>query len=172
PCRLISEIVMTAEWKSPGASVSSSVKPLRDESGPGSRSGLVVLSAHAAAPSASTAAVVSRARLRSIHFLLLSSMDDAAVSIGYAGMTTGAGGRSHRAQATCRITRQGLPAAKTPSGTSRATTLPAPITEREPIVTPGRMIAPPPTHRSSPIVTGLPHSLPLRATGRHGRMGG
>src|SRR4029077_20532604 len=32
-----------------------------------------------------------------------------------------------------RITRQGLPAAKTPSGISRVTTLPAPITDREPI---------------------------------------
>ena len=32
-----------------------------------------------------------------------------------------------------RMTRHGLPAAKTPSGTSRVTTLPAPITAREPM---------------------------------------
>jgi hypothetical protein len=32
-----------------------------------------------------------------------------------------------------RIIRQGLPAANTPSGMSRVTTLPAPITDREPI---------------------------------------
>jgi hypothetical protein len=31
-----------------------------------------------------------------------------------------------------------LSAAKTPAGTSRVTTLPAPITARAPIVTPGR----------------------------------
>ena len=47
-----------------------------------------------------------------------------------------------------RMTRQGFPAANTPSGTSRVTTLPAPITVREPMRTPGRMIAPPPTHTS------------------------
>ena len=37
-----------------------------------------------------------------------------------------------------RITRHGLPAANTPSGMSRVTTLPAPMTAREPILTPGR----------------------------------
>ena len=42
-------------------------------------------------------------------------------------------------------TRAGLPAATIPSGTSRATTAPAPITQSAPIVTPGRMIAPAPT---------------------------
>ena len=40
--------------------------------------------------------------------------------------------------AISRMTRQGLPAANTPSGISRVTTLPAPMTAREPIVTPGR----------------------------------
>ena len=49
-----------------------------------------------------------------------------------------------------RITRHGLPAANTPAGTSRVTTLPAPITARAPMVTPGRMIAPPPTQTSAP----------------------
>ena len=34
------------------------------------------------------------------------------------------------------------------------TTLPAPITQRLPIVTPGQIIAPPPIQQSSPIVTG------------------
>jgi hypothetical protein len=57
-----------------------------------------------------------------------------------------------------RMTRQGLPAANTPGGTSRVTTLPAPITARSPIFTPGQMIAPPPTQTSDPISTGLPNS--------------
>jgi hypothetical protein len=47
-----------------------------------------------------------------------------------------------------RMTRHGLPAANIPSGTSRVTTLPA--TARDPIRTPGRMIAPPPIHTSDP----------------------
>ena len=59
---------------------------------------------------------------------------------------------------TSRTTRHGLPAANTPSGTSRVTTLPAPITARAPICTPGRMMAPPPTHTSAPISTGFPNS--------------
>jgi hypothetical protein len=42
-----------------------------------------------------------------------------------------------------RMTRHGLPAATIPSGTSRVTTLHAPTTARDPMVTPGRMIAPP-----------------------------
>ena len=54
-----------------------------------------------------------------------------------------------------RITRQGLPAAKTPSGMSRVTTLPAPITALCPIRTPGKMIAPPPTQTSDPKLAGL-----------------
>ena len=55
-----------------------------------------------------------------------------------------------------RMTRQGLPAANTPSGMSLVTTLPAPTTDRGPIRTPGQMIAPPPIHVSSPISTLLP----------------
>ena len=58
--------------------------------------------------------------------------------------------------------RQGLPAANTPSGTSRVTTLPAPITERAPTRTPGQRIAPPPTHTSEPISTGRANSSPVR----------
>src|SRR5262249_22028094 len=57
-----------------------------------------------------------------------------------------------------RTTRHGFPAAKTPSGMFRVTTLPAPITVFEPMTTPGQMIAPPPTQTSEPIVTGLPNS--------------
>jgi hypothetical protein len=38
------------------------------------------------------------------------------------------------------------------------TTLPAPMTVFDPIVTPGQMMAPPPTQTSDPIVTGLPYS--------------
>jgi hypothetical protein len=50
-----------------------------------------------------------------------------------------------------RITRHGLPAANTPAGTSRVTTLPAPITARAPMLTPGRMIAPRNTRSPSSI---------------------
>src|SRR5262249_20204933 len=60
-----------------------------------------------------------------------------------------------------RITRQGFPTANTPSGMSLVTTLPAPITERAPTLTPGQMIAPPPTHTSSPTSTALPDSRPV-----------
>jgi hypothetical protein len=61
-----------------------------------------------------------------------------------------------------RITRQGFPAANTPAGISFVTTLPAPMTDRSPILTPGQTMTPPPTHTSSPIVTGLPNSNPVR----------
>jgi len=57
-----------------------------------------------------------------------------------------------------RTTLQGLPTARTLSGRLRETTLPAPTTERDPIATPGRMIAPEPTHTSDPIVMGAPYS--------------
>ena len=65
------------------------------------------------------------------------------------------------------MTRHGLPAAKTPVGMSRVTTLPAPMTVRSPMVTPGQMIAPPPTHTSAPIVTGLPNSCLRRSSAFH-----
>src|SRR5690606_9050897 len=57
-------------------------------------------------------------------------------------------------------TRAGFPATTTSAGTSRVTTLPAPTTARSPMVTPGRMIAPPPIHTSFPLVTGWPLSSP------------
>ena len=60
------------------------------------------------------------------------------------------------------MTRAGFPAAKTSEGMSRVTTLPAPMTARSPIVTPGQMITPPPTHTSEPIVIGLADSSHLR----------
>src|ERR1700749_611829 len=63
-----------------------------------------------------------------------------------------------------RITRQGFPAARTPSGMSFVTTLPALMTERAPTRTPGQMIAPPPTQTSSPIETGFPSSSPVART--------
>ena len=53
------------------------------------------------------------------------------------------------------MTRHGLPAAMTPLGTSRVTTLPAPITVLSPIVTPGKMIAPPPIQQSDADANGL-----------------
>jgi hypothetical protein len=48
------------------------------------------------------------------------------------------------------------------------TTLPAPITARAPIRTPGRMIAPPPTHTSEPISTGRPDSSTRRSAASSG----
>ena len=67
-----------------------------------------------------------------------------------------------------RITRQGLPAANTACGMSRVTTLPAPITARDPMRTPGRMMAPPPIHTSEPISTGLPNSVRRRRSASSG----
>src|ERR1700676_3019834 len=57
-----------------------------------------------------------------------------------------------------RTTRHALPAANPPSGMSRVTTLPGPITLREPILTPGQSTAAPPTHTSAPISMGLANS--------------
>jgi len=51
------------------------------------------------------------------------------------------------------MTRQGFPAATTPSGTLRATTLPAPMTLPAPIRTPLRMTARAPMNTSSSITT-------------------
>src|SRR5687768_14418492 len=59
-----------------------------------------------------------------------------------------------------RITLQGLPAANTSAGISLVTTLPAPITLRSPMFTPGQITALPPTHTSSPMVMGLANSSP------------
>lgn len=53
-----------------------------------------------------------------------------------------------------RITRQGLPTANESSGISCVTTLPAPITQRSPIVTPGQITVLPPIQQSAPTVTG------------------
>src|SRR6266576_1902526 len=60
-----------------------------------------------------------------------------------------------------RRCRAGLPITVTPAGTSRVTTLPAPITAPSPTVTPGRTIAPPPIQTSRPISIFLPSSMPL-----------
>ena len=57
-------------------------------------------------------------------------------------------------QSLRRITRAGFPTAILSSGISFVTTLPAPITQRSPIVTPGHIIAPPPIQQSSPTATG------------------
>src|SRR5687768_7447904 len=75
------------------------------------------------------------------------------------------------AHAMPRMTRHGLPAANVASGTSRVTTLPAPITARAPMLTPGRMIAPPPTQTSAPISTGLPNSCLRRSSASSGCSG-
>ena len=63
-----------------------------------------------------------------------------------------------------RMTRHGFPAANTPSGMSLVTTLPAPMTDFEPIFTPVQMIAPPPTHTSDPISIGLAASCFRRSS--------
>jgi len=52
-------------------------------------------------------------------------------------------------------TLQGFPTAKTLSGTSLVTTLPAPIVTLLPMVTPGSMTVLPPIQTLSPIFTGL-----------------
>ena len=51
------------------------------------------------------------------------------------------------------MTRQGLPTATLLAGIDRVTTLPAPITEFWPMLTPGNIIAPPPIHTLSAMVT-------------------
>ena len=61
------------------------------------------------------------------------------------------------------MTRHGLLAQNTPSGMSLVTTLPAPTTVFEPIVTPGQMMAPPPIQTSTPISIGLPNSCLRRS---------
>lgn len=50
---------------------------------------------------------------------------------------------------------QGLPAAKTPAGIFLLTTLPAPMTLFDPMVTPGNMITPVVIQTLSPMKTGL-----------------
>jgi len=52
----------------------------------------------------------------------------------------------------------GLPNTVTLGGTSRVTTLPAPTTASSPILTPGRMIVPPPIQTFRPMRTGMPFS--------------
>ena len=76
------------------------------------------------------------------------------------------------AHAMLRMARHGLPAANVASGTSRVTTLPAPITARAPMRTPGRMIAPPPTQTSAPISIGFPYSSRRRNSASSGCSGG
>ena len=52
----------------------------------------------------------------------------------------------------------GLPITVTLGGTSRVTTLPAPTMASSPILTPGRMIVPPPIQTFLPMRTGMPFS--------------
>ena len=56
------------------------------------------------------------------------------------------------------MTRQGLPAAMTLAGMSRVTTLPAPMVELAPTVTPGQTMTPPPSQTLSPRVMGAASS--------------
>ena len=57
------------------------------------------------------------------------------------------------------ITLQGLPAAITPDGISLVTTLPAPITELSPILTPGIIHALPPIQTLFPILIDTVFSI-------------
>jgi len=59
-----------------------------------------------------------------------------------------------------RITRQGTPAAITPAGISWVTTLPAPITEPAPMVTPPQTVAFAPIHTFSSSVIGAEVPIP------------
>ena len=54
-----------------------------------------------------------------------------------------------------RITRQGTPAAKLLGGMSRVTTLPAPITQLSPMVTPGQTVTDAPNQQLLPMWTGF-----------------
>ena len=59
------------------------------------------------------------------------------------------------ASVSFRITLHGTPAAKLPAGISLVTTLPAPMTQLSPIVTPGQTVTEAPNQQSFPICTGL-----------------
>lgn len=54
-----------------------------------------------------------------------------------------------------RITRAGTPAAKVLAGMSLVTTLPAPMTQPRPMVTPGHTTTFAPNQQSLPMATGL-----------------
>ena len=56
------------------------------------------------------------------------------------------------------ITRHGLPAAKCPAGISRVTTLPAPITQPSPSVTPPHTVTFPASQQLLPMLIGFAYS--------------
>jgi hypothetical protein len=63
-------------------------------------------------------------------------------------------------QVSCRMTRQGFPAATTFAGRSLTTMLPAPIVLLSPTVTLGQMILPPPIQTLLPMLIGAASSRP------------
>ena len=64
------------------------------------------------------------------------------------------------------MTRQGTPAAITPAGTSRVTTLPAPITLPSPMVTPPQTVTLAPSQTLLPSVMGAEVWMPsVRCSG-------
>ena len=70
-----------------------------------------------------------------------------------------------------RMILAGFPATRWKGGTSFVTTLPAPTVAPLPILTPGKIIAPPPIQQSSPTWISLPVSgprVPLRNCGSRG----
>ena len=60
------------------------------------------------------------------------------------------------------MTLQGLPTAIESEGMSFTTTLPAPMMQRSPMITPGQIVTPPPSQQSSPMVIGEHRSMGLR----------
>ncbi|KAI8949565.1 hypothetical protein F4801DRAFT_394951 [Xylaria longipes] len=60
------------------------------------------------------------------------------------------------------MTLAGFPAATMKGGMSLVTTLPAPIVQPRPMVTPARTVTFPPNQQSSPMVIGAPSSGPFR----------
>lgn len=69
-------------------------------------------------------------------------------------------------------TRAGLPKAVAPAGTSRVTTLPAPISALSAIETPCKTMAPAPIQTLRPMQTGRPNSSPeARPVGSRGVVG-
>ncbi|KAI0552979.1 hypothetical protein F4679DRAFT_31919 [Xylaria curta] len=95
-----------------------------------------------------------------------------ASDIGISAGGTKPGGSS--SAGTCRtglMTLAGFPTATMKGGMSLVTTLPAPIVQPRPMVTPAKTITFPPSQQSSPMIIGAPSSgpfVPLRTRGSVG----
>ena len=60
-----------------------------------------------------------------------------------------------------RMTRQGTPAATEFAGISRVTTLPAPMTQLSPMVTPGQTVTPAPSQQWLPTQNKVCYCFPI-----------